>query len=243
MTITTTEYGSFEEAFNCFNRELFNHKLPPCLITLQRKKGALGYYSPHRFKSRVNQAHTDEIALNPALFNGQTDEDILSTLVHEMVHQYQRLYGNPGRGRYHNREWADLMIERGLMPSSNGSPGGKLTGDRMSHYIIKGGRFQKACQKLLATGFKLQWQSDDGWRLLRGNNGTATPAPKFRKDREKFTCPQGRQNAWAKSSAVLICGVCYQVNPKVQIMRAFWDVDFADWSDEALAGLSLAASG
>jgi hypothetical protein len=46
---------------------------------------------------------TDEIALSPGTFAQRTDEEILSTLVHEMVHHWQRHFGKPGRGRYRRR--------------------------------------------------------------------------------------------------------------------------------------------
>lgn len=86
MTITRDEYGEYQQAFDHFNRVLFDSKLAPVMITLQRKKGTRGYFSKHRFKSRINQTLTDEIALNPDEFVGRTDKQILSTVVHEMCH-------------------------------------------------------------------------------------------------------------------------------------------------------------
>lgn len=245
MTITTTAYGTFEEAFDYFNQELFGGKLWPCLITLQRKKNTGGYYSPHRFKGRVNkQDRTDEIALNPELFAAFTDEYILSILVHEMTHYYQRIYGNPGRGRYHNREWATLMIERGLIPSSTGDPEGKRTGDKMSHYIKEGGKFQKACQKLLATGFRLHWEANNNYTLIRRKGGSDVQADQPKNDRIKFTCLTCGLNAWAKPSAVLICGVCALNHQSLSVMQApEWDDAFSEWTNEELAQLALVNGG
>ena len=59
-----------------------------------------------------------------------------STLVHEMCHLWQEDFGKPSRGGYHNRQWADKMIQVGLMPTDTGEPGGQLTGQRVTHYII-----------------------------------------------------------------------------------------------------------
>jgi transcription elongation factor Elf1 len=248
MTITTTEYGNFEQAFDYFNRELFDGKLSSCLITLQRKgRRTFGYYSADRFRHRARSEFTDEIALNPAKFEGRSDLEILSTLVHEMVHQFQRIRGNPGRGRYHNREWADMMIERGLIPSITGEPGGRQTGDSMSHYIREGGRFEQACQKLFATGFKLNWQSVEksprnGGKAKEGNGRAGTAAASS--GRDKFTCPKCGLNAWAKPSAALICGVCYHKGHTVLVMRSSSSGDdFSDWTDEELTGLSLTLGG
>jgi len=32
-----------------------------------------------------------------------------------MVHDWQKEFGKPGRGRYHNREWAEKMKEIGRL--------------------------------------------------------------------------------------------------------------------------------
>jgi hypothetical protein len=60
------------------------------------------------------------IQIDEAVFGG-----VLSTLVHEQAHLWQHHFGKPGRGRYHNREWAAKMVEIGLIPSATGEPGGK----------------------------------------------------------------------------------------------------------------------
>ena len=44
-------YASLDAAYDHFNRELFGGQLPPCLITMQRHKGAYGYFSGERFAS------------------------------------------------------------------------------------------------------------------------------------------------------------------------------------------------
>ena len=48
----------------------------------------------------------------------------------------------PGRTGYHNREWASKMLEVGLVPSDTGQPGGKQTGQHMTHYIDPKGRIR-----------------------------------------------------------------------------------------------------
>jgi predicted SprT family Zn-dependent metalloprotease len=129
-----------DQAFEWFNDQLFSGKLPSCIITFQRHKGAYGYYGHDKFQKRRGAvaAHEmrPEIALNPDAFPNRKDQDVMSTLVHEMVHLWQAYFGKPGRPPYHNRQWAKKMIEVGLMPSSSGRPGGAKTGDRMSHYVI-----------------------------------------------------------------------------------------------------------
>lgn len=195
------QYVSLSAAFDFFNRRLFAATLPPALITLQRHKGARGYYSARRFEGRGGRGReTDEIALNPGTFEDRTDAEILSTLVHEMVHHWQLHFGKPSRGRYHNHEWADRMETAGLMPSATGLPGGPRVGQKVTHYIVAGGPFDAACQELLVGGVRIEWQSREA----------APSGAKARSNssKTKYMCPRCGLNAWAKPDTSLICGEC-----------------------------------
>jgi len=195
-TITTSQYRSFQAAFDYFNSRLFSGSLPRLLITLQRHGGTNGYFAPNRFVGRAAGGDsTHELALNPDNFTGRTDEEVLSTLNHEMVHLWQQVYGHPPRRGYHNKEFAAEMKRIGLHPSSTGQPGGKETGGRITHYIIPDGPFAKAYRELAKTGFRLDWQSKP-------------PDRKQRQSKTKFTCPSCGQNAWAKPDAKLLCAAC-----------------------------------
>jgi predicted SprT family Zn-dependent metalloprotease len=163
---------------------------------LQRSsKRTLGYFGPQRFeKIGGGEQKTDVIAINPQYFKHSSIEKVLSTLVHEMVHQWHEHYGiSPPRSGYHKREWAKKMESIGLMPSQTGQPGGKKTGQSVSHYIIPCGAFEQACAGLLSGGFRLVW----GEIVWKGES-----------NRGKFTCPACDANAWGKPTLKLICGDC-----------------------------------
>ena len=100
-----------------------------------------GYFWGQRFATRDGVEIYDEIALNPRHFKNRTTEQTLSTLVHEMVHLWQHHFGKPSRSAYHNRQWAAMMKEVDLFPSTTGEPGGRQTGQTCSHYIIPSGTF------------------------------------------------------------------------------------------------------
>src|SRR6266511_2516394 len=208
--ITQAEYETFQRAYDFFNAELFAGALPNVLVTLQRHAKAYGYFSAERFVGRAAEEAAHELALNPAHF-GRTDADILSTLAHEMTHVWQHTHGTPPRKSYHDREWAAKMVGIGLQPSSTGAPGGKPTGQRVSHYVIAGGPFAVAFAKLKATGFELRWQSrtDDPQRKRKAGSKT------------KYTCPSCGRNAWAKPGSALICGKCYdEAKGEISVMEA-----------------------
>jgi hypothetical protein len=92
--ITPAEYRASQQAYDFFNAELFAGSLPYVLVTLQRHANAKGYFAPERFSAR-NETKTTvhELAMNPDTFTGRTDEEILSTLAHEMAHVWQQTHG------------------------------------------------------------------------------------------------------------------------------------------------------
>ncbi len=228
---TETTYNELQIAYDYFNKHLFNSELPDCLITLQREKKTYGYFSPERFINH-NGNRTDEIAMNPAYFAVCPPEEIMQTLVHEMAHLWQFHFGTPGRGKYHNIEWANKMEGIGLMPSSTGKEGGKRTGDRMGDYIIEGSLFDEVCKNLLTNDFKISWADkfparekiqqaiDNGtideieeeltsWGIEVTEDGEILiDYPETKNTREKYSCPKCAINVWGKPELNLVCGDC-----------------------------------
>lgn len=217
---TRETYDALQHAYDHFNWTLFESELPHCLITLQRKGRTFGYFCRERF-ARADGARCDEIALNPTYLKTRSLEDSLSTLVHEMVHLWQFHFGVPGRGRYHNRQWAEKMRALGLYPSNTGKPGGAELGDQMSHYIMDEGAFARSASELISSSFKLEWRdhvplpmhsgtmilgAPDSGTITEPVGGATEPALSKAGKRVKYTCPACGLNAWARHEALLICG-------------------------------------
>lgn len=201
---TGETYKVLNSAYEFFNKELFEGKLPNCLITLQRKSKARGYFSPERFENRAEETiYSHEIALNPTHFKDRSDEEIISTLVHEMAHLWQQEYGQPPRRGYHDREWASKMDELGLVPSNTEEEGGRRTGQAMSHYIDPNGRYARLISVFLSVNGKLNYQ-----------DRPVIKAPTKSKNKIKYTCPKCGMNAWGKEDISIICG-----NDKAELVK------------------------
>lgn len=156
MSPTESLYKSLEAAYDHFNTELFNGKLPEVIFTVQRQNGLLGYFAPERWAStKGTKCH--EIAINPSHIGSSRVVEVLQTLVHEMVHCWQHCFGKPGRNCYHNKEWAHKMLDIGLQPTSTGHPGGAITGQRMCDLPIEGGLFLDSCNRLIQKSFEIPW--------------------------------------------------------------------------------------
>jgi hypothetical protein len=198
---TKVTYEGFDSAYDYFNHTLFNNSLPRCLVTLQRKNKSFGYFGGQRFGTMDGTDIRDEIALNPTHFKDRSAEQTLSTLAHEMAHLWQHHFGKPSRAGYHDKEWAAKMLEIGLHPSDTGQPGGKMTGQQVSHYILADGPFATAAGRLIAKGWKVPYVSL--W-----DEETKKTAAKKRASKSKFTCPCCGANAWGKPELRIICADC-----------------------------------
>jgi len=175
-------------ARDVFNTELFGDALPLCVITLQRKNRSYGYFAAQQFGSKDFEETRDEIALNPVHFNNRSLIECLATLAHEMVHQYQFHNGTPGRGPYHNKEWAGMMSSIGLQSTSTGDETGKPTGDKVTQIIVPGGPFETVANLLIESGFALDWY--DRTEILRAELEEKEQSKPSRSGiRVKYVCP------------------------------------------------------
>lgn len=235
---TVEFYEGLQRAFDHFNRDLFEGRLPPCLITLRSSSRYYGYHHKDRFINQEGRM-IDELGLHPGFFTIRPVEDVLSTLVHEMVHHWQDCFGTSSRSNPHNLEWAQKMRAVGLEPSSTALPGGSATGRTMSHYILPDGPFIRSCRALLEQGFGLSWfdrysprevvapearqealeaagvavdVSSPPAQTIKAGDPEQTvvipPAPRKAIDRIKFVCASCQTKAWSSREAELLCGRC-----------------------------------
>jgi hypothetical protein len=211
---TAEAYAFWQGAFSLFNEELFGGALANSLITLSTNRRALGYFCPRAFEDR-DGAKAHQIALNPTWFTASGDLGSLSTFAHEMAHQWREdlgplnRKGGKGAGGYHDRIWADKMQAIGLMPSDTGTPGGKRTGFRVSHYVIEHGAFDRTCTELLGNGIKVNWRDN---RALRPDalvlRAAVSPAAISKNTRTRFVCGCCDLKAWSRASAKISCTDC-----------------------------------
>lgn len=202
ISLSLEQYKLLDDAYKFFNQKLFKNELPQVMIVLHRRKNSYGYFHAERFaeKKLAGKVHEwiDELALNPDDFE-RPDIAILSTLAHEMAHVWRHRCSEkePSRGGYHDKIWAKKMEEIGLMPSSTGQEGGKKTGQKVSHYIIKAGKFETFC---------LQFLKNRSIKLSSFPMLTASASE--RKDKLKYTCPSCGMNVWGKDQLNIQCGEC-----------------------------------
>ncbi len=194
---TLEQFSAYQAAWGYFNEHLFGGTLRPCLLNFSRRAKALGFFVPDKWQ-REDGERVHEISLNPDVLLRPVI-DTMSTLVHEMAHQWQQDHGRPPRRCYHDTEWADKMEEIGLMPSSTGEPGGKRTGQRCSHYILPDGRFHKVFQAM-PEEYLIPWRSGSVPDQVGGKSKA--------KSKVKYQCPRCPAAVWGKPALNIVCGDC-----------------------------------
>jgi predicted SprT family Zn-dependent metalloprotease len=199
---TLQAYKSLYKAFAFFNKELFGNKLPEPFLSYNAVKNTYGYFAPERIKptkktgafSDSNTPDIHVISINPQYIGKRTDKQVLSTLVHEMVHLKQQIEGKPGKNGYHNKQWANMMKEIGLQPTNTGKKGGKETGINMTHMIVKGDRFDVCCDELLKDKFSFDYK-------LKVEKKKQKVTKK-----SKYVCAANGVTVWGKPGLNIRCG-------------------------------------
>lgn len=216
---TNDQFTAYQGLYDHFNKELFSGILPSIILNFSRHAGACGFFAANRWTQGAVKTH--EISLNPTYLAKADFQDVCQTLVHEQAHQLQYTFGKPSRTGYHNTEWSDKMIEVGLMPSTTGQPGGKITGQKMSDYMIEGGKFEEVYKNLPAA-LRLPWKAAKEHTTVSfpittistGADAVVADSPEPKKSKIKYTCPTCKANAWGKPELNLICGDC---NAKMEV--------------------------
>lgn len=182
LTVQTATYLNDAAAY--LNKHLFNSQLPNVLITISRKKGALGYFFPGAFAE--GSENIDEIALTPSSLCRPTIET-LGTLLHEQCHLWQQHFGKPSANAYHNKQWAKKMIEVGLEPFCITNPN-KTTGFKCSHNINPNGAFLPIATKFIELRGEIPVQTSGYVRtkLVKVNHRPKLVCPSCKKS---FTIP------------------------------------------------------
>lgn len=149
-------YEQLSQAYEHFNNDLFDGGLPQCVFSLRAGASKRGCMLKERWRHSTGKSF-HELAINSKIFDGVSLLTLFQTIVHEQCKLHNFIKGRHCRQGYHDKNWAETMESVGLVPSHNGKPGGRKTGQRMSSYIDKDGSFFSSCIKLLKAGFTLDW--------------------------------------------------------------------------------------
>lgn len=107
--------GYLDKIFKLLNAEYFDGELPTVVITIQSTPKAYGHFTT--YDAWHSQDDTfKEINIGAGTLD-RPIENVVSTLLHEMVHEYCFVKGikdTSRGGAYHNKRFRDEAVRRGL---------------------------------------------------------------------------------------------------------------------------------
>lgn len=136
--------GTLEKMFNSINADKFDGALPIPVITVQSKPGTWGHSSTAKVWKREDE-NTYELNIAAEVLMAPLEE-IIDTLIHEMIHLFCRENGvkEVSRGgTYHNGRFKKLAEERGLLCYKTEKYGWNTIGagnDSLIEYPLEKGR-------------------------------------------------------------------------------------------------------
>lgn len=212
---TSIQSEAMSKVFAYLNEKLFEDKLPAPMIVFTRNPKIMGgYYAHKKWFSAEDGSGVDEIAINANTMVEGDEIQLLQVLVHELVHQWQQHFGEPGRGGYHNREWADKCLEIGLKPMAVDQPDCE-TGDKIDTVLIKGGKAMIVLANMpedISIPFYAEVLGNpdpDTPQQKAKDEDKDTPVPQPKSGQKiKYTCPGCGFNLWGKSGGRFMCMDC-----------------------------------
>ena len=119
MTNLQPTITELHKAFDLFNEEFFESKLPPVVITIQSqgKRSAYGWFSVNKVWSDNENMNLHEINISAEHIGSRGMVDVLQTLLHEMLHLYaseNNVKETSRGGTYHNKQFKAIAENFGM---------------------------------------------------------------------------------------------------------------------------------
>lgn len=180
-----------ETAFDKLNERFFDNELPRPMVTIQSTPKAYGHFT--MYDAWVGDEGKKEINLGAETLNRPID-NVIATLVHEMVHYYCFIRGikdTSNAGRYHNKRFKAEAESRGLSISYAERIGWSVT---EPDEVLKG------------------FVHSNGWSNITFARNTPTKAAGKKKNPlRKYICPCCEAFVYATKPVTIRCEECDQL--------------------------------
>ena len=195
--------GQLEKMYNVLNLDKFDGSLPTPVITVQSKPGTWGHCSRARVWQRKGE---DTYEMNIAAESLSAPiEEIIDTLLHEMVHLYCRennIKETNRNGKYHNGKFKALAEKVGLVCVREGIYGWNTVGtgnDALIEYAL-----EKSWSEILLN------RQSTFKAAMTGTNGAGTAGGKAPSSTRKLQCPCCGNSLRATKTVRIMCMDCMQ---------------------------------
>lgn len=201
--------GELEKAFRLINEELFDNELPTPIITVIPTPRAYAHYVPYDIWSAKDGAKRE---INIA--SGTLDrpiENIIASLVHEMVHMYNDVILNisdtSNKGVYHNKQFKKEAEAHGLIVTrsdkygySHTEPSDTIIDFILTHDELREIEMCRANPALVSIGIGTH----------TGNGGATVIGTATKSHHRKYICPCCGNSVRATKEVHIMCMDCIE---------------------------------
>lgn len=203
LTVKTSRTAGFlEKAFRALNKQYFEGALEEPIITIQSTPKAYGHVTVAKTWNRADGEERHELNIGAGALD-RPIEEVVATLMHEMVHIHNMQNGIKDTSRgytYHNKRFRDAAEARDLHISHDSRIGWSITEptEALIEFIIKQGWED------------IRMSRRDGCRAPgTGTGGEDDTTPK-RSSTRKLVCPKCGQSVRATKKVNILCGDCME---------------------------------
>ena len=197
--------GYLNKIFDLLNEEFFESSLSRPTITIQSTPKAYGHFSLNKdtWISKIGGTHEINIGAGTL---ARPIEEVVATLLHEMVHYFNFIMGiqDCSRGNtYHNRRFKDAAEARGLIITHSEKYGYAHTApsDTILEFCLRFGLTEILINRNEQTYFRV----GGGSGAHNGASGTVTPRTSSTR---KYICPCCRMSVRATRTVRIACVDC-----------------------------------
>lgn len=209
-----------EYSFDVLNEVYFGGELPPIVITIMSSPRSNGHFTCGKVW-RAEETHMHEINISAEHLD-RPIENIIATLMHEMVHYYCQINGiadTSQNGRYHNKNFKIEAEARGLLISQGKYIGWSITEPSPEFIeVIRTHGIEKPMD-INRDGFTIDVAGLlgvlGGLPGADGTNGVAVPV-KPKCSTRKYMCPSCGNSFRATKDINVMCMDCMEQFVKIE---------------------------
>ena len=203
---TSRTAGYLEKIFRALNQDYFDGELEEAIITIQSTPRAYGHVTVAKAWSRADGEQRHELNIGAGTLD-RPIEDVVATVLHEMVHLYNLQHGIQDcsrGGTYHNKRFRDAAEARDLRISYDSRIGWSITEptDALIEYILNQGWSEIHMNR--HDGFSMRGIGGKG---AAGGMPTGTPKPSSTR---KLICPCCGNSVRATKTVRIMCMDCME---------------------------------
>ena len=207
---TSRTAGYIEKIFRALNARYFEGTIEEPIITIQSTPKAYGHVSVAKAWTRADGESRHELNIGAGTLD-RPIENVVATVLHEMVHLYHLQNGIQDcsrNGTYHNKRFRDASQARDLQIGYDKRIGWSITEptDALIGFIIDQGWEDIRMNR--TEGFTARGTGTGGMSPTDGNRaGTDGKRPSSTR---KLVCPKCRQSVRATRAVNILCGDCLE---------------------------------